>query len=89
MLRSWGHLTTFGSLNIWRRRLAGLLAPAGTDTSRLIAAQIWLTDMRLFEEHNAAWNAWVDRRPPPVRACVRADLYRPNLLVEIMVTAAK
>jgi enamine deaminase RidA (YjgF/YER057c/UK114 family) len=41
-----------------------------------------------FEAHNAAWNAWVDRRNPPVRACVRADLVRPGLLVEIMAIAA-
>ena len=45
--------------------------------------------MRLFEEHNAAWNERVDRSNPPVRACVQADLVRPGLLVEIMVTAAK
>jgi enamine deaminase RidA (YjgF/YER057c/UK114 family) len=45
--------------------------------------------MALFEEHNAAWNAWVDRDAPPVRACVQATLWRPGLLVEVMVTAAK
>jgi enamine deaminase RidA (YjgF/YER057c/UK114 family) len=45
--------------------------------------------MRLFDAHNAVWNEWVDRRNPPVRACVQADLWRPNMLVEIMVTAAK
>jgi hypothetical protein len=28
-------------------------------------------------------------RTPPVRACVRADLVRPGLLVEIMVTAGR
>ena len=44
---------------------------------------------RLFEAHNVAWNAWVDRENPPVRACVRADLVRPGLLVEIMVTAGR
>ncbi len=35
------------------------------------------------------WNEWVDRNNPPVRACVRADLWRPGMLVEIMVIAAK
>jgi enamine deaminase RidA (YjgF/YER057c/UK114 family) len=62
---------------------------AGTDKSKLLTAQVWLSDMRLFEAHNAAWNAWVDRENPPVRACVRADLVRPGLLVEIMVTAGR
>lgn len=70
-------------------RIDALLAMAGTDKSKLLSAQVWLSDMRLFEAHNAAWNAWVDRENPPVRACVRADLVRPGLLVEIMVVAAR
>ena len=70
-------------------RIDRLLETAGTHKSKLIAAQVWLADMRLFEEHNAAWNEWVDPRNPPVRACVRAELWRPNMLVEIMVTATK
>jgi enamine deaminase RidA (YjgF/YER057c/UK114 family) len=70
-------------------RIDHLLHQAGTDRSKLLTAQVWLSDMRLFEEHNAAWNAWVDPSCPPVRACVRADLWRPGMLVEIMVTAAR
>jgi enamine deaminase RidA (YjgF/YER057c/UK114 family) len=70
-------------------RIDALLAMAGTDKSKLLTAQVWLSDMRLFEAHNVAWNAWVDRENPPVRACVRADLVHPGLLVEIMVTAAR
>ena len=70
-------------------RIDRLLQTAGTDKSKLLTAQIWLADMRLFEAHNAVWNEWVDPQNPPVRACVQADLWRPNMLVEIMVTAAK
>ena len=71
-------------------RIDGLLAKAGTDKSKLLTAQVWLADMRLFEVHNATvCNGWVDRQNPPVGACVRADLVRPGMLVEIMVTAAK
>jgi enamine deaminase RidA (YjgF/YER057c/UK114 family) len=70
-------------------RIDRLLHAAGTDKSKLLTAQVWLADMSLFAAHNAAWNAWVDPQNPPVRACVRADLWRPNLLVEIMVTAAR
>ena len=66
-----------------------LLQTAGTDKSKLLTAQVWLSDMSLFEAHNAVWNEWVDPKNPPVRACVRADLWHPDLLVEIMVTAAK
>lgn len=70
-------------------RIDRLLETAGTDKSKLLTAQVWLADMRLFEDHNAAWNAWVDPHNPPVRACVQAALWRPNMLVEIMVTASK
>ena len=71
------------------QRIDRLLETAGTDKSKLLTAQVWLADMRLFEDHNAAWNEWVDPQNPPVRACVRAELWRPNMLVEIMVTATK
>jgi enamine deaminase RidA (YjgF/YER057c/UK114 family) len=44
--------------------------------------------MSLFADHNDAWNAWVDQKSPPVRACLHSPtLWRPGLLVEIMVTA--
>ena len=69
-------------------RIDEALGLAGTDKSKLLTAQVWLADMRMFEAHNAVWNAWVDPENPPVRACVRADLVR-TCLVEIMVTAAK
>ena len=67
----------------------GLLKEAGTDKSKLLTAQVWLSDMRLFRTHNLAWNEWVDPEQPPVRACVQAELFAPGLLVEIMVTAAR
>ena len=69
-------------------RIDKALNLAGTNKSRLLTAQVWLADMSLFEAHNAVWNAWVDPRNAPVRACVRAELVRKSL-VEIMVTAAK
>ncbi len=70
-------------------RIDGFLEAAGTHKSKLLTAQVWLSDMRLFGEHNSVWNEWVDRKNPPVRACVGAELWRPNMLVEIMVTAEK
>jgi enamine deaminase RidA (YjgF/YER057c/UK114 family) len=67
----------------------GLLQKAGTDKSKLLTASVWLADMRDFEEHNSIWNGWVDRHNPPVRFCVQSSLWRPNIWVEIMVTAAQ
>ncbi len=70
-------------------RIDRLLQTAGTNKSKLLTAQVWLSDMTLFDAHNVVWNEWVDPKNPPVRACVQAHLWRPNMLVEIMVTAAK
>jgi len=71
-------------------RIDGLLAQAGTNKSKLLSAQVWLTDMSLFAAHNDAWNEWVDPKNPPVRACLLSpQLWRPGMLVEIMAVAAK
>ena len=40
------------------RRVDELLKLAGTDKSQLLSAQVWIADMRLFEDHNAVWNQW-------------------------------
>jgi len=64
----------------------GLLEKAGTHKSKLLTANIWLANMQDFEDHNSIWNEWVDRQNPPVRVCVQSPLWRPNILVEIMVS---
>ena len=70
------------------QRVDGLLHRAGTDKSRLLSAQVWLSDMALFDEHNLAWNEWVDQHNPPARACVESPLWQKGMLVEVMATAA-
>lgn len=70
-------------------KIDGYLAQAGTDKSKLLQANLWISDMSNFAAMNAVWNKWVDPENPPVRACVRADLAVPELLIEIMVTAYK
>ena len=70
-------------------RIDRLLASAGSDRTKLLTAQVWLADMNDFAEHNSVWNEWVDRENPPVRVCVQAQLFRPEMRVEIMVTAVK
>jgi len=65
-----------------------LLALAGTDKSKLLSAQIWLDDIRKFDEMNAAWDAWVSPGNAPTRACTEARMAHPGWFVEIMVTAA-
>lgn len=69
-------------------RIDRLLHKAGTDKSKLLTAQVWLSDLKHFRDHNSVWNEWVDAENPPVRACVRSDLWHPDMLVEIAATAA-
>jgi enamine deaminase RidA (YjgF/YER057c/UK114 family) len=65
-----------------------LLKAAGTDKSRLLSANLWITDMGAFAEMNAVWDGWVAPDATPARACVEARLASPDYTVEIMVTAA-
>lgn len=65
-----------------------LLAEAGSDKSRLLSAQVFLTDMADFAAMNKIWEAWVTPGQTPARATVQAALARPEYKVEIVVTAA-
>ena len=66
-----------------------LLKSAGTNKSKLLMANVWLSDIRTFDEMNEAWDAWVPKDHMPARATVEAKLANPALKVEIMVQAAK
>ena len=66
-----------------------LLAKCGSNKSKVLQAQIWVTDIRNRAPMNEVWTAWVDPKNLPVRACVEAKLADPKCLVEIMVIAAK
>ncbi len=65
-----------------------LLAAAGTDKSKLLKANIWLSDIGTWGEMNDVWTAWVDPEATPARATVEAKLANPKIKVEIMVEAA-
>jgi len=66
-----------------------LLTEAGTDKTRILMAQIFITDMRLFADMNKVWDSWVVAGQTPPRATVQALLATPKHLVEIVVTAAQ
>lgn len=70
------------------RQIDALLAKCGSNKSRILSATVYVTDMALKPEMDEAWMAWVDQSRPPARATVEARLGA-NVLVEIMVTAAK
>ena len=69
-------------------QIDALLAKAGTDKSKLLSANIWLSDISTFEEMNKVWDAWVAKGNAPARATVEAKLAAPRSKVEIGVTAA-
>lgn len=67
----------------------GLLKEAGTDKTKLLMTNIWLSDMSTFAEMNAVWDGWVVQGQTPARATVEAKLAGPQYTVEIAVIAAK
>ena len=66
-----------------------LLADAGTDKTKLLSANIWLSNIQDFAEMNSVWDAWVPEGHAPCRACVEARLASPKFTVEMMIVAAK
>lgn len=69
-------------------KVDALLAQAGSSKDRILQAIIWVSDMQYFAEMNEVWDAWVPEGHAPARACGEAKLARPELLVEIIITAA-
>ncbi len=65
-----------------------MLAAAGSDKTKLLKTNIWLTDISTITEMNAVWDAWVVPGKTPARATVEAKLALPQWAVEIMVEAA-
>ncbi len=70
------------------RRIDESLALSGTDKSHILSAIVYIADIARKEDMNKAWDEWVDKANPPMRACLGVDLEHPHL-VEIVVTAAK
>ncbi|MBL4721687.1 MAG: RidA family protein [Alphaproteobacteria bacterium] len=69
-------------------KIDALLEKAGTNKSKLLSSQIWLTDISTWARFNTVWDAWVDPENAPARATVEAPLAAPGLSIEIMVIAA-
>jgi enamine deaminase RidA (YjgF/YER057c/UK114 family) len=65
-----------------------LLKKAGTDKTRILSANIWLSDISTFAEMNAEWDKWIVAGQTPARATVESKLAGPQYKVEIMLTAA-
>ncbi|MFC7398771.1 RidA family protein [Chelatococcus sp. GCM10030263] len=81
-----------GAADQTRQILASIdetLAKAGTDKTKILKANIWLAEIKDFGAMNEVWDAWVPQGHTPARATVEAKLAAPDILVEIMVVAAR
>jgi enamine deaminase RidA (YjgF/YER057c/UK114 family) len=66
-----------------------ILAASGSDKTKLLRVNIWLTNIADFANMNSIWDAWIPQGHTPARATVESKLADPALLVEIMVIAAR
>jgi len=70
-------------------KIEKFLAEAGTDKSRLLTAQIWIKNLEKdFVGMNEIWDAWTAPDAAPTRATAQCEMGAPDVLVEIIVTAA-
>lgn len=70
------------------RQIDETLAEAGTDKTKLLKVNIWLTDISTIGEMNSVWDQWIVPGKTPARATVEAKLASPDWKIEIMVEAA-
>ncbi len=64
------------------------LREAGSDKSRLLRVQIYLSNIDDIQAMNTVWDAWVTPGNTPPRATVEARLANPNYKIEVVGTAA-
>ena len=69
-------------------KIEKLLEKYGSGKDRILTATIYLKDISLFDRMNNVWSSWLVPGCEPARACIKAELASPELLVEIVVTAA-
>ena len=65
------------------------LKAAGSDKSRILRTQIFLTNIADIGAMNEVWDAWVVPGSSPPRATVQVPLADPTWHIEIVVTAAQ
>lgn len=69
-------------------KIDAILAEAGSDKTKIMSAVVYVSDMSLKDDMNAAWMEWMGSDNPPARACVGVTL-TPDTYVEIMCQAVQ
>ena len=70
-------------------KIENLLETYGSDKKHMLMVQIYLKDIGDFAAMNEVYDPWIVDGHEPARACVQAPLAAPEILVEMVVTAAK
>lgn len=71
------------------QRVDELLEASGSNKSRLLSVQIWMKDMSAdVAGMNETWSAWADAGQMPARATAQVMFDDPQILLELIVTAA-
>lgn len=66
------------------------LADAGSDKSCILSATIYLKNITQdYVAFNTVWDQWMSDVKAAPRTCVEAQMYRPEVLVEVTVIAAQ
>jgi enamine deaminase RidA (YjgF/YER057c/UK114 family) len=68
-------------------KVEALLVEAGSSREKLITVNVFLAHITDFGAMNAVYDAWIDPKSPPARACVEARLADPDLRVEMTAMA--
>lgn len=68
-------------------RLDARLAKIGSSKSQVLFVTIMLADMASYDEVNAVWDAWIDPKAPPARACHQTKMASPAMKIELIVQA--
>jgi enamine deaminase RidA (YjgF/YER057c/UK114 family) len=69
-------------------RIDELLESVGSGRDRMLSVTVLLKNIEDFAVLNEEWDAWVDEAHLPARATMQAELASPDILVELIVTAA-
>ena len=81
-------ISFYKPVKYWRRSTRCWPQPGAISST--FSAQIWLKNIeRDFAAFNEVWVQWMPEGYSPARAAVQAEMARPEILVEIMLTAVK
>ncbi len=70
-------------------KIEALLEQAGSSKDKILSAMIYATDFSQKDGLNEAWTEWLSPEQLPVRAFIGVAELGKDVLVEIVVTAAK